>query len=127
MKTHAMEVYTFDVEPMAKPRMTRGDRANYRPIVQRYWDFKKAMLVFAGQQKFTLGSAVALAFYCKMPESWSERKKGKMEGKPVQKRPDIDNYIKAVLDALAIEDGYVYEVHAVKYYSKRPRIEIVNL
>jgi Holliday junction resolvase RusA-like endonuclease len=39
-------------------------------------------------------------FYFKMPESWSNKKKAEMYGKPCTKRPDLDNCIKSVQDGL---------------------------
>ena len=47
---------------------------------------------------------------------------------PVYKRPDIDNYIKAILDCsneiLFKDDGQVAAVSSQKLYSLDPRIEI---
>jgi len=51
----------------------------------------------------------------------------KGELRPVTK-PDTDNYIKAIKDALKSviwkDDSQVVELHASKYYSQNPRIEI---
>ena len=33
------------------------------------------------------------------------------------KRPDLDNLVKAFMDALSVEDGYVWKITAEKRYS----------
>lgn len=44
------------------------------------------------------------------------------------KKPDTDNYIKSVLDALTgiiwADDNIIYHIDAYKYYSDKPRIEL---
>lgn len=47
-----------------------------------------------------------------------------MSGKPHQQKPDIDNLVKSVLDALLIEDKNVYRVLAEKYWAEEGGIEI---
>ena len=46
------------------------------------------------------------------------------EGDPVYTRPDIDNYIKSLLDCMEAEDNYIHTISASKRYSKKPRIEL---
>jgi Holliday junction resolvase RusA-like endonuclease len=36
---------------------------------------------------------------------------------PVKTRPDIDNYVKGFMDALLIEDGFVWKITAEKRYA----------
>ena len=66
-----------------------------------------------------------------MPKSFSKKKREEaLLGyiRPTTK-PDTDNYVKGVLDALngtaLKDDSVVCEIQAVKLYSDRPRIEIV--
>jgi len=71
---------------------------------------------------------VHLHFYYPMPLSWSAKKRQSMEGAPVTTRPDLDNYVKFMLDAL---EGYIWDndscvvqIHAAKSYSEAPRTEL---
>ncbi len=113
----------FDGVPVAKPRMTVGDRANYRPVTKRYWAFKKNLIVQAKQQGFELGPRHKITFYMKIPKSYSKKK---LDGKPHQKRPDLDNLCKAVWDSLLREDSTCHYLVVSKKYSTEPRIVIEN-
>lgn len=66
-----------------------------------------------------------------VPKSFSKKKREEaLLGyiRPTTK-PDTDNYVKGVLDALngtvLKDDSVVYEIFARKFYSERPRIEVV--
>ena len=107
----------FDVTPMAKPRMTRADRWKKRPIVLRYFAFKDTMNLLAGRYK--VPPILTIEFHIPMANSWSKKKKKEMLGKPHQQIPDLDNYIKAFLDALCKNDSYVHEVHAKKRWADK--------
>ena len=47
-----------------------------------------------------------------------------MLGKPHQQRPDIDNLVKAVLDALCEDDSFVWNIEACKLWSDKAGIDI---
>ncbi|MCM3699222.1 RusA family crossover junction endodeoxyribonuclease [Paenibacillus macerans] len=73
---------------------------------------------------------MVLTVYRSTPKSFSKRKAALAEeGKltPTTK-PDVDNYLKGVKDALKgviwRDDSQVVEVYARKRYSARPRIEV---
>jgi len=64
-------------------------------------------------------------------KSFSKKKKAAAEEgtlRPITK-PDADNYIKAVKDALKMviwkDDSQVVDMYVSKYYSEKPRIEVM--
>ena len=61
-------------------------------------------------------------FLVPMPKSWSKKQRAEMMGRPHQQKPDIDNYLKAFMDAMAIEDQYVFDVRARKFWSDEGKI-----
>ena len=72
-----------------------------------------------------------LKVFRSMPKSFSKKKREEASlgyVRPTTK-PDIDNYVKGVLDALngtvLKDDSVVCEIFARKFYSERPRIEVV--
>jgi len=118
----------FNIEPMPKPRMTQGDRWNNRPAVTRYWSFKDELQRQASLQGFKLDDALKVVFYVPMPHSWSRAKKMRMVDKPHRQKPDIDNFIKAVLDSLLPDgDSSVWYVEACKLWALEGGIVIENI
>ena len=101
--------------------MTQSDRWKKRPAVVRYHEFKDELRCLVTGE---LEPKFRVIFNVKMPKSWSERKKDEFEGKPHQQRPDIDNYLKALMDALSTEDSYIYDVHAIKRWAREGSIEL---
>lgn len=74
---------------------------------------------------------LSVTFDLPIPKSWPKAKQRAAESgelKPIS-RPDIDNYLKAVLDALNgvayADDSQVISVTAIKAYSTDPSIHIV--
>lgn len=72
--------------------------------------------------------AITLGFYIPMPKSWSKKRKEQAFGKPCSSRPDIDNYIKFILDIMNgivfQDDAQVWFLEAAKTYSDNPCVEI---
>lgn len=66
-----------------------------------------------------------------IPKSFSQKKREEALLRYIRPttKPDIDNYVKGVLDALngtvLKDDSVVCEIFARKFYSERPRIEVV--
>jgi Holliday junction resolvase RusA-like endonuclease len=99
------------VIPVGKPRMTRQDKWMKRPAVLRYRAFEDAIVAHTTKIRFCLpDSGCGITFTLPMPQSWSMRKRIKMNGRPHQQKPDIDNLLKAVMDSLRGEDCTVWNV-----------------
>ena len=112
----------YDITPVPKPRMTRRDMWQKRPAVQRYWAFK--------DQVKALGLTVPVSgadvvFVMPMPRSWSKKKRAKMDGQPHQQTPDIDNLLKALLDAIFECDATVYDIGIHKRWGERGKVIVV--
>lgn len=112
------------IEPVPKPRMTRRDRWAKRPAVVKYYDFCDRLRELYTDE---IPEKLLLCFMVSMPKSWSQKKKDKMEGRPHQQRPDIDNLIKAVLDAKCEDDSYVHTVIASKIWSVEGTIVVDSI
>lgn len=74
------------------------------------------------------GIAITCKFYCPIPTSFSKRKRERLRGQFCLKKPDIDNYIKLVCDALNgiawEDDNVIANLVAVKIYDDNPRTEV---
>ena len=101
-----MESYHFNVNPVAKPRMTQSDRWKGRPIVNRYNAYKDLLRLDANRMGLeelpdVLGS---IYFHIPMPKSWSYKKKLEMNGQLHKQKPDLDNLLKGFFDGLKAKD-----------------------
>ena len=72
---------------------------------------------------------IAMAFTMPIPQSYSNKKKKELEGQPHTKKPDLDNLVKAVLDALNdgvayTDDSKIWRIVARKEYGEEPSVWI---
>lgn len=112
---------TYLVTPIGKPRMTRSDKWKQRPAVMRYRFFCDDVRL----HDIRLPEAGAhVTFVIPMPQSWSKKKRAMMDGKPHQKKPDIDNLEKALLDALFDNDAHIWDLRKTKIWGKEGAIII---
>ncbi len=126
----------FDITPMGAVRMNKSDtwklnpahpdkRKRQRPEVARYFKFKTELKLKATLQEFQVPhNGFHLFFIIPMPHSWSEKKKGQMDMAPHQQKPDGDNIVKAVFDALCSEDKHIWDFRVTKYWGRSGRIII---
>ena len=49
-----------------------------------------------------------------------------MIGKPHQQRPDIDNLVKGLMDALLEEDSHIHTVYAKKIWAEKGSIDLYS-
>ena len=112
----------YAITPVAKPRQTRSDKWKQRPAVMRYRTFADEVRS-AGLE---IGDTLNVVFYLPMPASWSNKRRTEMLGKPHKQKPDIDNLVKALLDAVLDDDSHVYEIRAVKFWDEVGSFFILN-
>lgn len=111
----------YQIDPVAKPRMTQRDKWQKRPAVMRYRAFCDECRLL-GIEVPEAGAHVT--FHIPMPSSWSKKKKEAMLGQPHQQRPDVDNLQKALQDAVLEEDSSVWDVRITKRWAETGSIEI---
>lgn len=104
-----MKTYIFNINPCSKPRMTKSDKWKKRITTSKYWGFKDELKLQANLQglKELPTTINCIDFYIPMPESWSKKKKTEMDGKLHTQKPDIDNLLKGLMDALCKEDSHI--------------------
>jgi Holliday junction resolvase RusA-like endonuclease len=110
------------ITPQTHVRATQGDkvffripREQLRPAglkrllrLERYNQYKVDLLAEAKRNRFVFPpEGAALTFFIPVPRSWSKKKKRAHHGKLHQAKPDLDNLLKAMLDALIVEDKYI--------------------
>lgn len=100
--------------PVAKPRQTRSDVWRKRSCVVRYRAFADELRLQAAKQIFTLENGLAYEFHLPMPASWSKKKQLEKLGTLHDQKPDIDNLLKALFDAMAKEDKAIGHIGQVK-------------
>lgn len=52
----------------------------------------------------------SITFILPMPKSWSRKKKSIMDGQGCTSKPDVDNLLKALLDALFLDDAHIWKI-----------------
>lgn len=107
-----------------RPRFNRYTGRTYTPSkTHNYESAVKAAYI----TKYPVGQwvlnreqpiSIAMDIHFKMPDSWSRKKKERMTGKLCNKKPDIDNIIKSVTDALNgvayPDDSQICEIRTVR-------------
>lgn len=119
------------LHPMAKPRITaqtiHGDKA------KRYYAWRdqfRAMLFYSQEAadeyfEITKVGAFTAKFVIPMPKSWSKKKRAESLGRRHMQRPDADNLMKALKDALVVKDDCVYwDSRQIKIWGESPGILI---
>lgn len=106
--------------------MVRSDSWRQRDCVLRYWAYKEELNYITHNVGYEPGDILDIKFYLPMPDSWSEKKKLLMDGKPHQQKPDADNLMKAFKDSLIEKDETVYDERSRKFWGRKGKI-VVNL
>jgi Holliday junction resolvase RusA-like endonuclease len=118
--------------PAPRPRFSRFGTYNN----PKYTAYKVAFATLAKKQckrYFEGATRLEVVFYMPIPKSLSKKKRESLMGQYHIKKPDTDNLIKTVKDALNEvlykDDSIICEVEAKKIYSDNPRVEfeLINL
>ncbi|EML9212994.1 RusA family crossover junction endodeoxyribonuclease [Clostridioides difficile] len=126
--------FTIDGEPVGKerPRFNLATKRTYTPNKTKSYEElikwlyqSKVKYYFEGYIKMTI------RFYYSIAKSNSKKVKEQKRNNVLRpsKKPDIDNVIKVVADSLNgiayKDDTQIVEVVASKYYSDKPRVEVM--
>lgn len=128
---------TLNIEPkpQSRPRFDRRGHA-YEDRAMKAWRNKCSGLLADELLLYPVSDSKAfsmdITFYIQPPQYIAKVKRNQerlqAETMPVFKKPDIDNYVKALLDSWSgfvfKDDGQVADLTARKRYSYRPRIEV---
>lgn len=120
--------YLFDIIPIGAPRLTQSDKWKTNPnhpdpnkrqrkAVTQYFAFKTLLQLQANQMQFELGQILDALYLIPMPNSWSNKKKERMNGMPCEVKPDTDNITKAIKDTLRKNDSDIWYEKAEKRWA----------
>lgn len=126
---------TVEGKPVAasRPRFNSYTKAAYDAPKARDYKAKIATEAIESKQAMLPAETPLIAsvkIYVPMTESWAKKKKTELLGKPVISKPDIDNYLKLIFDALNTiaypdDSAIVGFDNCLKVYSEKPRIEVL--
>lgn len=115
--------------PKGRPRLTRY--GVYTPPKTKTYESKvRAILRTQKVPKLEGALKVTVVINRAIPKSMTKQNKMQALAKALlpTKKPDLDNYVKAVLDAcngIAFhDDSAICELQAYKFYSNNPRVEL---
>ena len=128
-----MKTFTFTVEGRPKgkgrPRMTRAGHV-YTPKATKQYesDIRQAFIRQGGESFAGAPVMVEIEASYPMPKSWNKRQKDEARGTYCDRKPDLDNIEKAVLDALNgltwDDDKAVVILIASKHWADTGGVEI---
>lgn len=111
----------YPITPVPKPRMTRGDKHQRKPRGTKY----RAFVQECRYRRLHLpASGAHVIFSMPMPKSFSKKKKDELRGALHTQTPDVDNLLKAVMDAVNKDDSHIADVRATKIWGDEGQIAI---
>lgn len=130
-------VLNIEPKPQSRPRFARRGSftTTYEDKDMKAWRNHCQLLIanqYAGKSMLEGALRARIRFYIKPPQYISKVKKNRQalldEVMPVDKKPDIDNYEKALYDSMSgivfKDDGQIAMHDVGKFYSLNPRIEV---
>ena len=123
-------------KPQARPKFFRnkaGYMGTYSPKTD-WFNIVYSEILKQKEEKYKdikLKGAIKIAihFFMPIPSSISNKKKQQLQYMPHTKKPDIDNLIKAVMDAINYtnlweDDSHIWCLMSSKTYSDEPQCQI---
>lgn len=127
-----MVKFTIPGEPMAKQRPKHGNGNTYTPDkTVNYETFIKEIYISGSNNRFDGEIEINVKAYFKIPKSESKKRKKAMEMQEIRptKKPDGDNILKIICDALNNiayhDDSHIVKATVEKLYSEIPRVEVI--
>jgi len=111
----------YEITPMGAVRMNKSDAWRQRPEVLRYRAFKDEVRL----RGVTLENGQKVTFFLPMPKSWSKKKRELMNYKDHTQKPDLDNCLKALMDAVFTDDAHISRLTIHKVWAVTGAIEIL--
>jgi Holliday junction resolvase RusA-like endonuclease len=138
LSVDAKPLIVFDIDPIGAPRMTKSDqwksdpyhqdaKKRQRKPVTQYFRFKNDIKAQATKMNFVLPESFHALCVIPMPHSWSDKKKGLMDGGRHQQKPDWDNIGKAICDTLMSNDAVIWDCRITKYWGRSGKIIIYKI
>ena len=130
-----MKTFKFFVEGRPKgkgrPRMNRRTGQVYTPASTKQYEseIRHAFLRQGGESFCGLPVSVQVEASYPMPKSWSKKQRDATRGTYCENKPDIDNLLKAILDAgnggvIWSDDKSIVSVVACKRWADTGGVEI---
>ena len=117
-----MHKIIINKDPVActRPRVTRFG-VYYPKKYQEYKDYLKDYLISLNLKKLEDNALyLNIIFNIQIPNSMSKKKKQELIGKYVIKKPDIDNYLKSIMDGMNgiiyKDDNQIASINIIKKY-----------
>lgn len=118
--------FTIPGDPVGKPRMTRRDRWAQRPPVLKYRAWADMARLCAPRDLPPSPLEIHVRAYLSIPDSWSKTRQAIAAGEWHRQKPDADNILKSVCDALFPEDKAIARKFIEKRYAddNGPRVVV---
>ena len=110
------------MEPFGKDRPRVTANGTYMP--REYQAARRALRVAFGEVTVRPPWIVRVTAVRRMPASWSRKKRAEMNGRWCLTKPDVDNIVAGVLDALFEEDSAVVSVSGMKVWGAAYRLKV---
>ena len=111
------KIYEFTIcgNPVPQPRMVKSDKWAKRPCVVRYFDWcNYARTCYTELPSDAVGIHVNV--FIQFPEYYSKKKRKSLANSFHRIKPDCDNILKAILDALFKRDQAISTAQINKYW-----------